>query len=113
MSERVQVFIYLFAFIGACVAAMALWFALAEVVGYIRRLVDKPEWVPCLRSKPTVGQLVLVWRDHVPGSSSYFVSRMMTRHESDGTPYWDGIGYDTVGHVTHWMQLPEPPDGKT
>ena len=56
-------------------------------------------WLEIDRTKPKVGQQIIVWKDgFTEGRAAYY--------RSDGTL---GIGATTYDHITHWMAMPAPP----
>lgn len=71
-----------------------------------------PKWIPASERLPNCNGCYLVWRPHFFGgeigmpSICYF----------DGTNTWHdsyGVDFTRILHpedVTHWMQLPEPPN---
>ena len=74
-----------------------------EMMMFAPELVsDYPEWIPCSERLPKDGELVLI--AHVSGAV-YIADRDGKYWEEDSGEWYDGE------NVTHWMPLPEPPDG--
>lgn len=66
------------------------------------------KWIPVTERLPEEGKYVLVYGKELhpnPHASQIEVSKVY-----DGN-YWSGFG--RTGKITHWMPLPEPPEGET